>query len=107
MTSSFEQRRAFIDHCRKVERVAYLDGTRDTYHTAVVATLSANPAEGIKEVADNAGYTLATTWTTTLFCLYVFSTTPEDLPTSLSMSDPPPYLVETVREYFCDVSYAR
>lgn len=107
MTSSFEQRRVFIDHCRKAERVAYLDGTRDTYHTVVVATLSTNPGESIKEVADDAGYTLATTWTTTLFRLYVFSTTPENLPTSLSMSNPPPCLVENALEYFSDVSHTR
>ena len=67
MTSTVEQRRTFIDHCRNAERIAFLDGNRDTYRTVVVATFSANPAEGIQEAADDAGYTVATTWTTTLF----------------------------------------
>jgi hypothetical protein len=107
MTSTFEQRRAFVDHCRSTERIAFLDGTRDTYRTVVVATLSANTAESIQETADDAGYTLATTWTTTLFQIYVFSTTPEDLPTLLSTSDPPPYLVENALEYFSDTSHTR
>jgi hypothetical protein len=107
MTSTVEQRRGFVDHCRNAERVAYLDGTRDTYHTIVVATLSANTAEDIQEAADDAGYTLATTWTTTLFWIYVFSTTLKDLPTFLSTSDPPPYLVENALEYFSDISHDR
>lgn len=107
MTSTVEQRREFVDHCRSAERVAYLDGTRDTYHTVVVATFSANTAEGIKEAAADAGYTLATTWTTTLSRIHVFTTTPGDLPPLLSTSDPQPYLVENALEYFSDISNAR
>lgn len=107
MTSTFEQRRGFVDHCRSVEGVAYLDGTRDTYHTVVVATLSANTAEDIQGIADDAGYTLATLWTTTLFRIYVFSTTPGNLPPTLSTSDPPPYLVDNAFAYFSDISHTR
>ena len=107
MTSTPEQRHAFVDQCRRAESVAYLDGTRDTYHTVVVATLSVNAAEDIQKAAHDAGYTLATTWTTTLFRIYVFSTTPADLPTLLSAPDPPSYLVTNAIEYFSDVSHTR
>ena len=107
MASTPEQRDAFVEQCRRAESIAYLDGTRDTYHTVIVATLSSNAAEDIQEAAQDAGYHLATTWTTMLFRIYVFSTTPTDLPTVLSTATPPTYLVSDAIEYFSDVSHAR
>jgi len=107
MISTPEQRDAFVERCRRAEPVAYLDGTRDTYQTVIIATLSANTAEDIQKAAHEAGYTLATTWTTMLFRIYVFSTTPTSLPTLLSTSNPPTYLVSDAIEYFSDVSHAR
>lgn len=106
-SSTSEQRHAFVDTCRSTESVAYLDGTRDGYRTVIVATLSANAAEDIQEAAHDAGYTVATTWRTTLFCFLVFSTTPGEMPEILSASDPPSYLVSNALEYFTDPSHAR
>lgn len=107
MTSTADQRDAFVEQCRRAERVAYLDGTRDTYHTVVIGTLSSNPAEDIQEAAHDAGYTLATSWTTMLFRISVFSTTPADLPLVLTLPDPPTYLVANTIKYFSDVTHTR
>jgi len=102
MTSTSEQRFAFVEQCRRRKSVAYLDGTRDTYHTVVLGTRSSTDAEDIRELANLAGYTLATTWTTMFFRIFVFSTRPSDLPTALALADPPEYLVAKVIEYFPD-----
>jgi len=102
MTSTSEQRLAFVEQCRRTHSVAYLDGTRDTYHTVVLGTRSSSNVEDLRELANVAGYTLATTWTTMFYRIYVFSTTPTDLPAVLALPDPPQYLIANVVEYFSD-----
>ena len=102
-----KHRRGFIRHVRATDDIVLLDFTRDTYKTVFIGCLTPHVCRRVQATATDAGYTIATTWTTTLDRYVVVTTIPENPLPLVDEPTPPSYLRERAAAYFADPSHTR
>lgn len=102
-----EHRRGFVRHVRATDDVVLLDFTRDVYKTVFIGCLTPDACLRVQVTAIDVGYTIATTWTTTLYHYIVVTTTPDKPHHLVDQPTPPSYLRERAAAYFADSSHTR